>query len=895
MYLKMTFSIRLVLLAFICGFAAVNVGFAASDHAYPSAGVSQVTPEVIGHWGFSADEVPVPKWRAQWIWLPETADADPVDMLLARKTFVLSKPADRAILSVTASTQYQLWINGRYVCSGPARSAPHHQSYDILDVTRMLHKGKNAIAVRVHHQRDGVSYYDSSRAGLLVQLDIESGDRSTTIHTDASWRVSSDLRWLSDSPLMARFHLEVCDRMDLCQGLSEWYRVDYDDRSWAAARVLRREIGWPAPQPDDRPTHRIPPWTTLVPRDIPYLKEAESKAQRLVLQGIVDSPEDVDSLGDDRWSAAPIIPQIKVADQDFSPVETTEPITIKSNPQGKCQVLVYDLGEVQNGRPYLDIEAPAGTIVDIVAAPYLMRGNLQAPIVVSTYVDRIVLSGSRKRWEAFYLKPTRWLAVVFRNLHGGAKLYETGVIRSEYPFVKKGYFRTPGQPLLEKLWDASARTVEVCTTDAYTDNYRERRQYAQTSYYACAGGYPVFGDHALQRRYLMQIAQEQQADGLMPAYAPRHGSDFMVILDSNCFWLRGLSQYYLYSGDEATVRELLPAARKLIDLLHSYCNSDGLIDSPPHPYWLDHAQNDRRGANFCLNGHYLGALEDFKRILTWLGESDSVVYRERAERLRQSLREKFWDPQRKLFVDALIDGKRSDRFSEHAAAMAMAMKVASPEQMEAIATELTADDRNDFVHRESGVVMVTPAMSYFLHAGLCEAGKVEASLDLAQSRFSHMLAPKTNGTLWEEWWLDGTGRTGRFRPHLSGRSDAQTESAFFPELLAKYLLGIEPTQQGLREVVLRYRHHSEILQRSGAISTPTGLLEVAWDVIPAELNLDVNVPRSTIVKVDIAALAVPSLDRIQINSKPLSIEQVENGFIILRSGKYGIQVVDPRK
>ena len=122
-------------------------------------------------------------------------------------------------------------------------------------------------------------------------------------------------------------------------------------------------------------------------------------------------------------------------------------------------------------------------------------------------------------------------------------------MRSEYPFEQKGSFRTPDCPELQTLWDAAAKTIRVCTTDAYTDNYRERRQYAQTTYYACLGNYSVFGDYALQRRYLTQIAEEQLANGIMPAYAPRHGDDFMVILDSNCFWIRGLHQYLLYSGD----------------------------------------------------------------------------------------------------------------------------------------------------------------------------------------------------------------------------------------------------------------------------------------------------------------------------------------------------------
>ena len=45
------------------------------------------------------------------------------------------------------------------------------------------------------------------------------------------------------------------------------------------------------------------------------------------------------------------------------------------------------------------------------SAPYLLNDKLQSPIVASTYTDRIVLSGKRERWEAFYMKPARWRAV----------------------------------------------------------------------------------------------------------------------------------------------------------------------------------------------------------------------------------------------------------------------------------------------------------------------------------------------------------------------------------------------------------------------------------------------------------------------------------------------------
>lgn len=854
---------------------------------YTLLAASTLWAQPAGRWGSTLADSDLPKWKAQWIWLPNDSAAD---MLLARKRFTLREVPERAFLSITATSRYQLYVNGKYVCCGPARSAAHHQSFDVLDISDSLRRGANALAIRVHFQRADVSYYGTSRAGLLAQLDYVSASQTLTLATDASWRVTADESWLSSSPRMARFHLEVCDRVDLRRSIRGWTDVEFDDSEWSHSQVLRREEGWPLPQPDDRPTHLIPPWTLFVPRDIPYLKESISTIRRLVYVGsIAESQAETNFRGDD-WSEAPAIARIAVPGNRPAVDREKGPFTIAANETGTCRVLVYDLGEVQNGRPYLDVIGPRGTVVDIMSAPYLLEQRLQSPIVASTYVDRIVLSGERERWEAFYWKPTRWLAVVFRYLPGEAQVYDVGLRQIEYPFVQKGSFHTPTCPELKRLWEAAAKTIQVCTTDAYTDNYRERRQYAQTAYYACLGNYPVFGDTALQRRYLTQIADEQLPNGIMPAYAPRHGDDYMVILDSNCFWIRGLHQYLLYSGDAETASDLLPAARRLLGFLHGYTNDDGLIDSPPFPYWLDHAVNDRRGANFCLNGHYLGALEDFAETLQWLDEPDADTYRQRAALVRKALREKAWDPDRQLFADAIIAGERSRRFSEHANAMAMALKIATPEQMSAIAAQLSEREEHDFVRRASGIVMVTPAMSYFLHAGLCEAGYADQSWDLLRTRFSHMLSSSGNGTLWEEWWLDGTGRSGTFRPISSGRSDAQTESVFFPGLFTRYILGIEPVRPGFRDVVLRHYPSKKLPQRRGEVPTPSGILGVSWENTPSEFEINLQVPLNTTVRVDLKSLNVNSPADILLDGGPPAPQMMKDDFLLISPGDHKVRV-----
>ena len=372
----------------------------------------------------------------------------------------------------------------------------------------------------------------------------------------------------------------------------------------------------------------------------------------------------------------------------------------------------------------------------------------------------------------------------------------------------------------------------------------------------------------------------------MPAYAPAASDDYMIILDSNCLWIRSLRNYFLYSGDEKTVRMLLPSAIKLMKLLQSFTNRLGLIDNPPYPYWLDHAQNDRRGANFCLNGHYLGALEDFAEVLGWLGQPGVEVYRKRSKNIRQAMQQ-FWNSDKQLFADALIDNKQSDMYSEHAQAMALAMRVATPAQAEAIADEILKKDHHNYITRASGITMVTPAMSYSLHRGLCKYGFIDESFALLQSRFDKMLQPPYNGTLWEEWWLDATGRTGKLQKGRT-RSDAQTESAFAPALIAEFIAGVVPVRPGMKEIVIR-RTATTVKDLHCTIPTPQGSLKVDWEIGQTSGKLMLVVPAGMEILLDIPSLQKQGDNDIKVNNEEIEVNSSEGGLYRLAGGMHTIK------
>lgn len=807
-------------------------------------------------------------WSAHWIWLTENDDSH---TMLARHSFTLEKQPESVILRITASDRYNLYINGQFICRGPARSAPHHQSYDILDITDLLHPGNNSFAVRVHQQQDKRSHQYQGRGGLLVQAEILESNNDRTIISGKDWKVTSDPSWDDSAPRISRFQDIVNDRVDMRKYISGWADPEFDDSSWPAARPLFRESGWPSTQKNALPQTLTLPWTSLVPRDLPYLKESDVTASRLMGIYYVEDPFSGEGIQDIDHVSLDGDPNPDLVKKFNRSIGRAEPFMVPPGKNGKSPVLIFDLSEVVIGMPVFEIRGDPGVTVDIMCAPYILNQDFTHKIVDTECLDRIILSGRNDRWESTYFKPARYLAIAIRNAEEETGLFHSGMRRIQYPFEKRGSIKTPGNEWVERYWEASEKTLDVCTTDGYTDNYRERRQYAQTGYYAALGNYWTYGDHFLQRRYMLQTAQEQYANGIMPAYAPLAGDGYMIIFDSNCLWIRSLKNYLLYSGDYNTVKELLPAATKLMDLFHSCTDENGMINNPPFAYWLDHAVLDRRGVNTNLNGHYLGALEDFAQVLEWLGEDDNEVYLDRAEKLRNSMRKLLWDEKRKLFSDALVNGELSSLFSEHSNAMALALNVADDRQAAAIAEQLLVGDWHNYIKRESGITLVTPAMSYFLHKGLCEYGYVEESFRLFRERFDKMLEPETNQTLWEEWFVDGTGRSGKFQKKT--RSDAQTESAFPPALFAEFLFGIKPLRPGMKEISLK-RTDSGIGQLEGRFPTPEGQLKVRWDISDGSGMLNISVPGDMKISLDLASLKENMSGIITINGKEIP----EGGF-----------------
>ena len=185
--------------------------------------------------------------EANWIWrdCPETRPYN--DTIIARKHFEL--PAvEKAVIRISADTEYRLFVNDQWANDGPCRSWPNHYQYDEIDTKPYLKTGKNEIRVIAKFFGTGTFHQVPQEPGLLVQLDALDADGKTrTIITDDSWEVAKAEGWMSNTPKLS------------CQmGPYEIYDA-------------RRETGLAFHPAVVRYATNEGPWQGLMPRDVALL------------------------------------------------------------------------------------------------------------------------------------------------------------------------------------------------------------------------------------------------------------------------------------------------------------------------------------------------------------------------------------------------------------------------------------------------------------------------------------------------------------------------------------------------------------------------------------------------------------------------------------------------
>src|SRR6185437_9118738 len=128
-------------------------------------------------------------WPAVWITCPGVAQRA-YGVYHFRKHFTLEAAPQHFIVHLSADNRYRFFVNGKAVCSGPARSDLAHWNFETVDLAGDLRPGENVIAALVWNMGEYAAVAQISNQTAFVAQGDDAA--AAIVNTNRSWKVLQD-------------------------------------------------------------------------------------------------------------------------------------------------------------------------------------------------------------------------------------------------------------------------------------------------------------------------------------------------------------------------------------------------------------------------------------------------------------------------------------------------------------------------------------------------------------------------------------------------------------------------------------------------------------------------------------------------------------------------------
>lgn len=791
------------------------------------------------HNGKSADNTP-----GNWIW---TADPEPVvnSYIRVRKKFSLSDAPKAAALKVSANSLYKLYINGQYVGKGPVRSGEGQCYFDTFDITELLHKGDNVIAILAHHIGKDTFAAAAGRPGLICKAEIELADETLYIATDESWKAQRAEEWVADGAQM-NHRLGFQESYNAALVDVAWRDIKFKEKGWEAAAV----VGTP---PD-------PPFGELLARQIPQLNERTILPAAIAAMGNTPDQE--------KETPITVMPAIMAAAEianlragqikDESALLTANGVAYIKTPRGGRGVaILLDFGREVFGNVEVGIAGSGTGCIDLGYSEELVDGRIKPDAQDTQCTDRLLLRKGALEWQSFQPRAFRFLQIEFRRCSKPVALQYVRVNQTTYPVNPAASFKCSDR-LIGEIWEAGAYTTQLCLQDTFIDcPLRERAQWWSEARLLSRTAYYAFGDTALLAQGLRQFAASQDREGTLPALYPA-GFE-MLAPDISLLWVYSILDYYAFSDDAELVSELYPVVEKLLSWFSRYISESGLLADVPGYLQIDHADLEREGEVTSLNCFYYQGLRVAAALASISGKDDDAErYITEAQNLKVALNKYLYVPRNGLFAECRVDDQLVEKFSAQTNILAALFDITDQYQKAGILRQIHTLPE-----------LTTPYFASYYLETLYLLDRHDEALDYMRHTWGQMIKSGAT-TLWEDFFTRGC--------LCHGSAVAPTR-----DLIAEYV-GIKPVAGSHRFVVIP--HIGDLKWAQGSFGTQNGPLNVRWRVMRTGLEVTVEVPDG--VRVDVYPPG-PVGSSISLNGKPTPTR-----FASVTQGTHIIRVAYPK-
>jgi hypothetical protein len=614
---------------------------------------------------------------ARWIWLPSQRCL-PNTTVLFRKILSLDAAVVEARGYLAADSRYRMWINGQFVQRGPAPCDPRWQDADPLDLSALLLPGQNVIGIEVLYYGSGDGTWPMGSPGLLFNLEVtlHTGERVSCI-SDASWHCLLNRAMPPGMPKQwyLRALQEVFDAREHPYG---WKMRSYAlDTHWLHARELPGAPHMPAlfaggPEyvlaadlPHDLTAQVMVPERGnfgLRPRTIPFMLESVITAERMTTCGRVTWRRDPAD-----WFESRIPDSFTIASEPVCE-RVEDGWRLPATPARSGWFATFALPTEVVGFPMFDIEAPAGTIIELMTQE--SHDDSKALWLDSHFYhwSRVICRAGVTRFAAWDYEAVRWLQLHVRNANGPVTIRRVGVRRRQYPWPHEAQINVAGTAL-QRLIDASINTLHNSAQETIMDGAgRERQQYSGDCGHQAQVLRYAFGETRLPARYLITFSQGLTYDGYFldtwPAFdrlaritqRQLGATQWGPILDHGLQFVSDCWQHYVESGDRDALMEPYPRLLRFKDYLQQLVRRDDdllpVVNIGIPAVWLDHdAYHNQRDKQCAFNLQAVVALKHLAQIAKLFTDAASARHATAlADSLLRATLAKFWDRDTQTFV-----------------------------------------------------------------------------------------------------------------------------------------------------------------------------------------------------------------------------------------------------
>ena len=613
-------------------------------------------------------------WTARWIAAPGSSGTE-FGVYHFRKSFEYTEAGQPFVIHVTADNRYRLFVNGKSVSTGPARSDLANWNYETVDIGSYLKPGKNLIAATVWNFAEYRPYSQISyETAFLVQGNTK---REEIINTNETWKVHRDNSYsvlpVNKSALRAYFVVAEGEQVDGNKYPWGAQSNDFDDSSWPKARQL-----WYGPKA--RGFGSDGNWQ-LVPRAIPMEEEFLQEFYSYRLAG--------NNTGE--WQKATMANKHSL-----------------NIPGNKKITYLFDQGTLTNAYPIIEVTGGKNAKITLTYAEALVdskrnKGNRDSVDGKSMigYSDLYTTDGGTKRlFSPLHFRTFRYVLVEIETAEDPISSLHLNSIFTGYPFKENAAFITSNN-VLKKVWNTGWRTARLCAVDTYFDcPYYEQLQYVGDTRIQALISLYVSGDERLMKKAITDISHSFFSDGLTQSRYPSR--DLQVIPTFSLWWICMLNDLWMNRPDDAFIKDQMRVMHNILGWYKNKMDPNGLLGTLQWWQFVDWSWGGvdaieiggvppgaSKGGSSIISLQYAYTLQRAAALCEYFGEKEKAVeYNNQANELKKAAIKLCWDSKRGLLADDI----RKNSFSQHANILAILTDAIPKEDQAALLLKIADDE-----------------------------------------------------------------------------------------------------------------------------------------------------------------------------------------------------------